>query len=622
MKNRRGRIRKEVACCILVAMLGIFYVSQTAEGAADPNATVGTVKFSNGHYDLWFELKECVNDGAQNFSDVYVTGPGIDEAMSMEYESEDDSWEGEEALHVGSHVNTDAEYTFHYTCEDQSYTLVASPHLPFENFAALLSPAHGSTVGNPVTLTWQEAVGATEYRVEMQGIRHTDVKWEADLSGMSIQVPILPAGTYEWCVEASGPGNGFTQTVFWEFTIEADQSLSVAEGWFYEGKRIDAPYLFDVTVVRLDDGRIRLYGEDASVEENGGIVHNVVSYLSKEGLTFQKEDGFRLLGMGFDPFIVKLPDGTFRLYYTDQQAKAIRSARSEDGLDFTLEEGDRLLSNGSEYERSGVQGPKVIQLSDGTYRMYYSGIDENRHARQLSATSSDGLHWKREEGVRWPDAGDGAPYLDPNGMTHLYIGGLRQDGLRWINGFFEITSTDGLHFTLGAAPIIKGYGHPFEADEVNPEDPAVIVTDQGLRMYFALYGSIGSETRGILPESGIYSVLYQIKTDINEPLEENGLPNHFSLGQNFPNPFNPTTGIPYWLPTESYLDVTVYDILGREVRTLVSDIKPAGTYSAIWDGKNELGQVVASGVYFYAMTAKSLGDRRTFQKIHKMTLIK
>ncbi|RKY71950.1 MAG: hypothetical protein DRP97_01340 [Candidatus Latescibacterota bacterium] len=133
---------------------------------------------------------------------------------------------------------------------------------------------------------------------------------------------------------------------------------------------------------------------------------------------------------------------------------------------------------------------------------------------------------------------------------------------------------------------------------------------------------MGSETRGILPESGIYSVLYQIKTDINEPLEENGLPNHFSLGQNFPNPFNPTTGIPYWLPTESYLDVTVYIIMGREVRTLVSDIKPAGTNSAIWDGKNELGQVVASGVYFYAMTAKSLGDRRTFQKIHKMTLIK
>ncbi|MCG2739958.1 MAG: hypothetical protein L6300_06925, partial [Syntrophaceae bacterium] len=176
--------------------------------------------------------------------------------------------------------------------------------------------------------------------------------------------------------------------------------FTLHEGWSYEGKLIDEVYLFDVTVVILDDGRYRLYGEASDIGN-----HTVVSYTSSDGLDFQKEDGYRLTG-AFMPFAVKLADGRFRLYYTDQAgnppapgARAIMSATSEDGLNFTVEGGDRLTYNGSSYESAGIRSAKILQLDNGTYRMYYHGIDGDEHWRVLSATSQNGLNWTREVGV-------------------------------------------------------------------------------------------------------------------------------------------------------------------------------------------------------------------------------
>ncbi len=95
-----------------------------------------------------------------------------------------------------------------------------------------------------------------------------------------------------------------------------------------------------------------------------------------------------------------------------------------------------------------------------------------------------------------------------------------------------------------------------------------------------------------------------------------GLPKDYSLGQNYPNPFNPTTSIKFDLPNMSNVRVTVYDILGKEVRTLVNSDMGAGRYSVTWDGLNDQGQQVTSGVYFYRM------DAGTFTMMKKMLLLK
>ena len=93
------------------------------------------------------------------------------------------------------------------------------------------------------------------------------------------------------------------------------------------------------------------------------------------------------------------------------------------------------------------------------------------------------------------------------------------------------------------------------------------------------------------------------------------LPAKTALLSNYPNPFNPETWIPYQLAKPSDVTITVYDIRGRVVRTLILGHQTAGVYrsrskAAYWDGKNEFGEAVASGVYFYRLTAGDFSATR------------
>ncbi|MFA7710518.1 MAG: YCF48-related protein [Candidatus Neomarinimicrobiota bacterium] len=81
------------------------------------------------------------------------------------------------------------------------------------------------------------------------------------------------------------------------------------------------------------------------------------------------------------------------------------------------------------------------------------------------------------------------------------------------------------------------------------------------------------------------------------------LPNNIELAQNYPNPFSASTTIQYKLNRKSDVKITIYDLLGREVRNLISENKSPRVYSIIWDGKNKLGKKVSSGVYIYKLQA-------------------
>ena len=86
---------------------------------------------------------------------------------------------------------------------------------------------------------------------------------------------------------------------------------------------------------------------------------------------------------------------------------------------------------------------------------------------------------------------------------------------------------------------------------------------------------------------------------------------------NFPNPFNPETWIPYQLAKSAEVTITIYAIDGQVVRTLTLGHQPAGMYqsrsrAAYWDGRNALGEPVASGLYFYTLTA---GDFTATRKL-------
>lgn len=97
---------------------------------------------------------------------------------------------------------------------------------------------------------------------------------------------------------------------------------------------------------------------------------------------------------------------------------------------------------------------------------------------------------------------------------------------------------------------------------------------------------------------------------------EEKTPKSFSLSQNFPNPFNPQTVIKYDLPEPAQVSIIIYNILGQKVRTLVDENQQAGYKSVSWDGKDDQGKDIASGIYFYKIEA---GD---FSTVKKMVLLK
>jgi hypothetical protein len=96
------------------------------------------------------------------------------------------------------------------------------------------------------------------------------------------------------------------------------------------------------------------------------------------------------------------------------------------------------------------------------------------------------------------------------------------------------------------------------------------------------------------------------------------VPKEFALLQNYPNPFNPTTIIKYDLPNEGIVTLKIYDILGREIKTLANEVQKVGSYEARWfaDG-------LPSGVYFYRLSVGSLsGQSGNFSAVKKMLLLR
>ena len=107
---------------------------------------------------------------------------------------------------------------------------------------------------------------------------------------------------------------------------------------------------------------------------------------------------------------------------------------------------------------------------------------------------------------------------------------------------------------------------------------------------------------------------YTSLTAIGEPAK---VVREFKLNQNYPNPFNPTTTISFSLPEASRVTLAVYNVLGQKVRTLINNqLATAGLHAKQWDGRDDAGRQVASGIYFYKLEAGN------FSSIKKMVLMK
>jgi hypothetical protein len=129
---------------------------------------------------------------------------------------------------------------------------------------------------------------------------------------------------------------------------------------------------------------------------------------------------------------------------------------------------------------------------------------------------------------------------------------------------------------------------------------------------FVLTTSVGSSDHCTSYTNPGVTLKFSKVTDINPGV----LPAKFELAQNYPNPFNPDTKIEFAVPQKSQVDLVIYNVMGQKVRTLISDELDAGWKQVTWDGKDDSGNTVSSGIYLYKLNAGEFVDSK------KMTLVK
>jgi hypothetical protein len=121
---------------------------------------------------------------------------------------------------------------------------------------------------------------------------------------------------------------------------------------------------------------------------------------------------------------------------------------------------------------------------------------------------------------------------------------------------------------------------------------------------------------GYLPYEG--NITVSLAADVNQDENSAGIES-FELSQNYPNPFNPVTSIHYSVSNKSkatHTSLKIYNILGQQVRTLVDGFQKAGNFEVIWDGRDDEGNDLSSGIYFYTLVADD------YRSTRKMTFLK
>lgn len=163
-----------------------------------------------------------------------------------------------------------------------------------------------------------------------------------------------------------------------------------------------------------------------------------------------------------------------------------------------------------------------------------------------------------------------------------------------------------------------------ESDSDIESDPANYATLQMMNMYdippgvSAWFSTLifAAETLEGLDHQAELAIQRMFNLTILGINDNNQIPSSFALHQNYPNPFNPVTTIRFDIPKTSYVQLTVYNILGQKVKTLLNKQITLGIHKVNWNGLNDEGEQLSSGMYFYQITA---GD---FQTVKKLVLLK
>ncbi|MFQ5650313.1 MAG: FlgD immunoglobulin-like domain containing protein [bacterium] len=330
---------------------------------------------------------------------------------------------------------------------------------------------------------------------------------------------------------------------------------------------------------------------------------------ASQGWVIADKDTFKMWYWGFNPDFGELGMTSFGY------------AWSTDGENWTRVNGPGMF--GSVYDRImdgnlegiGLAAPCVIKDGDA-YHMWYTRVEVIPFLFRIGyATSPDGIKWTNVPGggrdgavLDWGDAGR----FDEVSVAWPAVIRTEQGFIMWYFGADQsgvgrlgcASSTDGVNWTR-----VNGNGTNGACfDEAHAV--SVLKTDEGYKMWYAVFDT---------------KTVNLAFSDVGLRVEDLGngqLPAGFALKQNYPNPFNPSTTIRFELSTSRFVTLRIYNTLGQEVRTLASGEYAGGKYEIAWDGSDDAGQHVTSGVYFLRMGV-SRGKRGTdFVQVRKIVLMK
>jgi hypothetical protein len=205
---------------------------------------------------------------------------------------------------------------------------------------------------------------------------------------------------------------------------------------------------------------------------------------------------------------------------------------------------------------------------------------------------------------------------NPSNPQFMFYGGLVRDTIKQLSGLkiyqFTGVAEDVINIQMiaisgGIDPYIRLYRPDGRLLDANADGsyailPGVVLPDSGV------YTIIASDEKGDEPGE-YFLILNDVITDVDNESPA-GLPLPFALHQNHPNPFNPQTTIEFNLPRSSEVSIEVYNVVGENIITLVSGRIPAGSHSVIWDSRDDNGEEVPSGIYFYRLRTDEFSQTR------------
>jgi predicted GH43/DUF377 family glycosyl hydrolase len=386
----------------------------------------------------------------------------------------------------------------------------------------------------------------------------------------------------------------------------------------------DSYQVYGPTVIKIGD-KYHMWYSGLKEEAKSYIGHAT----SQDGYIWTKDTLNPVLKTGptdsWDEYGVDWPsvilvDGIIHMWYAGNSSSVnvdgwrIGHATSMDGKVWTKDALNPVIDVGPEgsWDSAWIYPGGVIRV-DTTYHMWYHAWDGESmdHVRIGHATSPDGQTWTKDQAnpvlsagaaENWDYPGVRAPYVLKTGASYyMYYSGGRfgNEQIGYAN------SNDGSNWTKDTLNPVLDYGSPGSWDDLLVGFCSVILdTVSSLyKMWYTGAGTLTINTTKIGYAEATPTAIYDKISS--------AFPGKFVLMQNFPNPFNPSTIINYELPITNVVDLSIYNLLGQKVATLVSENKNTGQHQVEWDASG-----FASGIYYYRI------DAGEFQDVKKMILLR